>query len=148
MPGMKWIEPIVFSKSFRNHVYRRTDGQTSGWIQYTPISPSVEQGYNDHWVSENVCLYSCLCNCISINSHWHNNHLVYRGKPEPYMKNYLRVICSSIFTALVVNMPILMNMLIIQKYIRYIGMIMTIDCNNCIKSHRIYTWVVYFAYHC
>ena len=27
--------------------YRRTDGQTSGWIQYTPFPPSVERGYNN-----------------------------------------------------------------------------------------------------
>ena len=47
MPGMKWIEPIVFSKSSGNLVYRRTDGRTSGWIQYTPIPPSVERGYNE-----------------------------------------------------------------------------------------------------
>ena len=37
MPGMKWIEPIVFSKSSRNLVYGQTDRQTSGWIQYTPF---------------------------------------------------------------------------------------------------------------
>ena len=58
MPGMKLIEPTVFSKSSGNLVYRRTegqtarrtdrltDGQTSGWIQYTPIPPLVERGYN------------------------------------------------------------------------------------------------------
>ena len=45
---MKLIEPIIFSKSSGNLVvFRRTDRQTSGWIQYyTPIPPSVERGYN------------------------------------------------------------------------------------------------------
>ena len=56
---MNWA-PIVFSKSFffshifhffsktsGNLVYRRMDGQTSGWIQYTPIPPLVEPGYNN-----------------------------------------------------------------------------------------------------
>ena len=44
---MKWIEPIVFSKSSGNLiVFRRMDRQTSGWIQYTPIPPSVERGDN------------------------------------------------------------------------------------------------------
>ena len=28
---------------------QRTDRQTSGWIQYTPIPPSVERGYNHFW---------------------------------------------------------------------------------------------------
>ena len=52
MPGMKWIEPLIFFKKFRKPCLQtdeQTDGQTSGWIQYTPISPSVERGYN------NVC---------------------------------------------------------------------------------------------
>ena len=29
---------------------------------------------NYYWVSENLCLYICKDNCISIHSHWLNNH--------------------------------------------------------------------------
>ena len=48
MPGMKWIGPIVFSKVPETlPMDGRTDGQTSGWIQYTPILPSVERGYGN-----------------------------------------------------------------------------------------------------
>ena len=52
MPGMKWIEPIVFSKSSRNLFYRRTDGRTDGRTDIGvnpvyPIPPSVERGYNN-----------------------------------------------------------------------------------------------------
>ena len=52
MQDMKWIEPIVFFQTFPETLYTdgRTDGhttgQTSGGIQYAPIPPSVERGYN------------------------------------------------------------------------------------------------------
>ena len=66
---MNWANVFFFSKSSGNLVYRRTstvkltasrtdkrtDGQTSGWIQYTPIPPSVEWGYND-----TTCFFSTI----------------------------------------------------------------------------------------
>ena len=41
---MNWANS--FFNKFRKPCLQ-TDGQTSGWIQYTPIPPSVERGYNN-----------------------------------------------------------------------------------------------------
>ena len=38
----------------------QTDGQTSGWIQYTPILPSVEQGYNMFMFMQELSCMDCL----------------------------------------------------------------------------------------
>ena len=82
MPDMKWIGPIVFSKSSGNLVCRRTDGQTSGWIQHTPIPPSVERGYNKQkWYTtrHNHHLFwqviMCTRKYIMINANGFNCHM-------------------------------------------------------------------------
>ena len=56
--NMNWANS--FFKKFQKPFYKRTDRQmdeqTSGWIQYTPIPPSVEPGYNEQWRPVDFCL--------------------------------------------------------------------------------------------
>ena len=73
MPGMKWIDPIVFFTKFQKPRLQ-TDGQTSGWIQYTPIPPSVDRGYNNAtWRHKSLStLFQVMARCLTTSSHYLN----------------------------------------------------------------------------
>ena len=61
----------VFFKKFRKPCLQM-DGLTLGWIQYPPIPPSVERGYNNMHKPENIKLDDKSVS--SFNHHQHHHH--------------------------------------------------------------------------